>query len=59
VVVDNQSTSYHRPRVIAPRFEHEGWDASVVDGRDHDALEQALTRPTRRPLVVVAEVEAK
>ena len=59
VVVDNQSTSYHRPGMIAPRFAHEGWDARVVDGRDHDALEQALTRPARRPVVVVAEVEAK
>lgn len=60
VVVDNASTSYHRPGVIAGRFEHEGWDASVVDGRDHAALERALTRRTTdRPTVVVAEVEAK
>jgi transketolase len=59
VVVDNQSTSYLRPGMIAPRFGHEGWDARVVDGRDHDALEQALARPARRPVVVVAEVEAK
>ena len=58
VVVDNASTSYHRPRVIAPRFAHEGWDARVVDGRDHDALHDALTvRRTGRPSVVVAEVE--
>ena len=58
VVVDNASTSYHRPRVIAPRFAHEGWDATEVDGRDHAALERALTRPrTGRPTVVVAEVE--
>jgi transketolase len=58
VVVDNASTSYHRPRAIAPRFEHEGWDAVVVDGRDHDALERALSRhPNGRPRVVVAEVE--
>jgi transketolase len=59
VVVDNQSTSYHRPRVIGPRFAHEGWEVRVVDGRDHDALERALTGPSRRPVVVVAEVEAK
>ena len=59
-VVDNASTSYHRPRVIAQRFAHEGWDAAVVDGRDHAALEQALSRRTTgRPTVVVAEVEAK
>lgn len=60
VVVDNASTSYHRPRVIAPRFEHEGWDAVVVDGRDHGALEWSLSRRTPgRPNVVVAEVESK
>jgi transketolase len=58
VVVDNASTSYHRPAAIAPRFEHEGWDAVVVDGRDHEALETALTRRGQgRPNVVVAEVE--
>ena len=60
VVVDNASTSYHRERVIAPRFAHEGWDAAVVDGRDHDALERALSRTSpRRPTVVAAEVEEK
>jgi transketolase len=60
VVVDNASTSYHRPRVIAPRFELEGWHAVVVDGRDHGALESALSRRTPgRPNVVVAEVESK
>ena len=60
VVVDNASTSYHRPRVIAPRFAHEGWNASVVNGRDHAALERALSRRTTgRPTVVVAEVEER
>jgi transketolase len=60
VVVDNASTSYHRPRAIAPRFEHEGWDATVLDGHDHDALEVALSRrPPGRPTVVVAEVEGR
>ena len=58
VVVDNASTSYHRRGVIAPRFEHEGWEAAVVDGRDHEALTRALTRAAPgRPTVVVAEVE--
>lgn len=58
VVVDNASTSYHRPRLIAPRFRNEGWRAVVADGHDHEALEQALTtRTAGRPLVVVAEVE--
>ena len=60
VVVDNASPSYHRPGVIAGRFAHEGWDTAVVDGRDHEALERALTRTrTGRPDVVVAEVEEK
>ena len=60
VVVDNASTSYHRPGVIAQRFAHEGWHSEVVDGRDHDALAEALTRRTPgRPSVVVAEVEEK
>ncbi len=60
VVVDNASTSYHRPGVIAQRFAHEGWDTAVVDGRDHAELEQALSRRTTgRPTVAVAEVEAK
>ncbi|HET9828322.1 MAG TPA: transketolase [Nocardioidaceae bacterium] len=59
VVVDNASTSYRRPRAIAPRFAHEGWDAVVVDGHDHPALYAALTRTGDRPHVVVAEVEAR
>jgi transketolase len=58
VVVDNASTSYHRPGVIAPRFAHEGWATAVVDGRDHDALAAALSsRRPAMPGVVVAEVE--
>jgi transketolase len=59
VVVDNASTSYHRPRAIAPRFAHEGWDAVVVDGHDHLELRAALSRTGDRPHVVVAEVEAR
>jgi transketolase len=56
VVVDNASTSYRRPGAIPGRFTHEGWDAAVVDGRDHDALARALSRTTDAPTVVVAEV---
>ena len=59
VVVDNASTSYHRPRAIAPRFAHEGWEAVVVDGHDHLELRAALSRTGDRPHVVVAEVEAR
>ncbi|MEP7091278.1 MAG: transketolase [Nocardioidaceae bacterium] len=58
VVVDNASTSYHRPGAVAPRFAYEGWDARTVDGRDHDTLAAALTRRVvGRPTVVVARVE--
>ncbi len=68
VVVDNHSSTYNRPGVvsmpsparIAGRFAHEGWHAGVVDGRDHAALEVALSaRHQGRPGVVVADVEEK
>ena len=60
VVVDNRSSTHNRPGVIAGRFVHEGWHAALVDGRDHAALERALTqRIEGRPTVVVAEVEEK
>lgn len=58
-VVDNHSATYNKPGRIAPRFGHEGWAAVTVDGRDHAALEAALTKRTDRPSVVVAEVEEK
>ena len=57
VVVDNRSASYGVPGRIAARFGVEGWDVSTVDGRDHDALEGALSRrPRGVPGVVVATV---
>ena len=60
VVVDNQSSTYNGRGVIPGRFAHEGWRVETVDGRDHVALERALTRqPDGRAAVVVAEVEAK
>ena len=43
VVVDNRSSSYAVPGRIAARFETEGWQVATVDGRDHDALEKALS----------------
>lgn len=69
VVVDNASSTYRRHRArsgaagIADRFTHEGWEAAVVDGRDHAQLAAALTpsRPTdvpSRPRMVLAQVEA-
>ncbi|HEX6499886.1 MAG TPA: transketolase [Micromonosporaceae bacterium] len=60
VVVDNQSSTHGWPGGIASRFAAHGWAATTVDGRDHDALETALTRRyTDRPNVVVATVERK
>lgn len=60
VVVDNESSTWNERGRIAGRFAHEGWNAVVVDGRDHAQLELALKRPVPgRPSVVVAEVEAK
>jgi transketolase len=56
VVVDNHSSTHHWPGGIAARFELEGWSAATVDGRDHDALERALTTTDERPHAVVAEV---
>jgi transketolase len=57
VVVDNRTTSYVVPGRIAHRFETEGWHVATVDGRDHAALERALTeRPVGVPGVVVATV---
>ncbi|MEE6258622.1 transketolase [Plantactinospora sonchi] len=60
IVVDNQSASHGWPGGIASRFTVNGWTASTVDGRDHHALEDALTtRHPGRPHVVVAVVAPK
>jgi transketolase len=56
VVVDNRSATYGWPGGVGERFALEGWDASMVDGRDHAALERALSARGSRPNVVVAEV---
>src|SRR3954447_13337694 len=58
VVVDNHSSSYAVRGRIEQRFRTEGWHAVTVDGRDHDALEAALShRHPTRPTAVVATVE--
>lgn len=58
VVVDNGSASYGWPGGIAQRFAVEGWASAAVDGRDHHALEAALTATdASRPSVVVATIE--
>jgi transketolase len=57
IVVDNASASYGWPEGIARRFDLEGWDAVTVDGRDHDALAEAMSRNgVAGPVAVVAEV---
>ena len=57
VVVDNRSAALGWPGGIAARFTGEGWEAEVVDGRDHDALSRSLDADhPDRPKVVVAEV---
>jgi transketolase len=60
VVVDNSSATHGWPGGIEARFAIEGWSALRAGGRDHAALEAALTAPhPGRPHVVVAEVEPK
>jgi transketolase len=66
IVIDNQSATHGWPSAdgtqsnIAGRFTVNGWTASIVDGRDHDAIERALSNTDReRPHVVVAVVEPK
>jgi transketolase len=57
VVVDNRSSSYAVPGRIAQRFTTEGWQLETVDGRDHGALEGALSvRGVGVPTAVVATV---
>ena len=58
VVVDNSSSSYGWPGGIETRFAAEGWSTARVNGRDHDALEAALTaQHPGRPHAVVAVIE--
>ncbi len=59
IVLDNQSASRGWPGGIQGRFSVEGWAARRVNGRNHEALTQALTTPhDGRPLAVVASTEA-
>ncbi|MGK5499832.1 transketolase, partial [Streptomyces sp. URMC 125] len=60
VVVDNASATHTAPGGPAARFEAAGWSVGTADGRDHEALYAAYTRPhPGRPRVVVARVEPK
>ena len=58
IVIDNQSSTHGWPGGIAARFV--GWDASIVDGHDHEAIFQALQkRDLDRPRLVIAHVERR
>jgi transketolase len=60
VAIDNSSASLGWPGGMAARFEMEGWQTSTVDGNDHEALYEALTRESDgRPQAVVAKVRPK
>ena len=60
VVIDNQSASQGWPGGIQQRFKVEGWASQRVNGRNHQALAQALTtRHDGRPSAVVALTEAR
>ncbi|MEV1286654.1 transketolase [Micromonospora sp. NPDC049679] len=60
IVIDNRSATHGWPGGIASRFTVNGWSARTVDGRDHDAIEAALTaHDNHRPHVVVAVVAPK
>ena len=60
IAIDNRSASLGWPGGIEARFAGEGWSGRTVDGRDHDALEVALTAShPNQPHVVVAVVESK
>jgi transketolase len=60
IVIDNQSATHGWPGGIAARFTVNGWDASEVDGRDHDAIEKGLQAyGPDRPHVTVARTERK
>jgi transketolase len=57
VVIDNASASLGWTGGVERRFEVEGWQATRVPGRDHEALEHALRRTSASaPTVVVAEI---
>ncbi|WP_148615942.1 transketolase [Nocardioides rubriscoriae] len=60
VVIDNRSSTWNEPGLVARRFETEGWAVTTVDGRDHAQLEATLSRRVPgRPTAVVAQLEPK
>jgi transketolase len=59
IAIDNGSASHGWPGGITGRFAVEGWHASTVDGRDHEALRTALTARHDGPNVVVATIRGE
>lgn len=60
IVIDNASATHGWPGGIASRFTVNGWTATTVDGRDHEAIAYALTsHQPGRPHAVVATVAPK
>ncbi|GAA1912981.1 transketolase [Streptomyces sodiiphilus] len=60
LVIDNASASHARPGGMTARFRAAGWSVATVDGRDHEELYEAFTRPhPDRPHAVIARVEPK
>jgi transketolase len=60
VVVDNASASYGWPGGVEARFAVEGWSVARAAGRDHGALEAALTAPhPGQPRLVVVSAGPK
>lgn len=60
IVIDNRSTTHGWSGGIASRFTVNGWTAVTVDGRDHDAIEAAVTgHHGHRPHAVVAVIEER
>lgn len=56
ILIDNHSSSRDLGD-IATKFKTFGWKAGIVDGRDEDAIENALSSPAvDRPSLVVVEV---
>jgi len=58
IAVDNSSSTYGWSGGVETRFSREGWSAARVDGRDHQALAQALSAAHPGvPRLVVAVID--
>ena len=59
VLIDNHSATQGWPGGMEERFRIEGWSCARVDGRDHQAIEDAYReKHSGRPRLVVADVGA-